>query len=145
MERKYYFAVLMVGFSVMAYGLPAADDLSGKFFSPTFPLLANFYANDFLPFGFIVFGTIGAYIGGFNLGFIKGLRRRNLIRFGAIIILLYFCVRLSTYLTFSHNEDYNILGGLTTAWTSSLWMGMLAMFAADLFEPIFPKSSSEPN
>jgi|SRR5688572_27974226 hypothetical protein len=54
-KPNYFLLMFMISFGLVGFAVSAADKMSGKFFPPDSPILANYYPNDFLPAGIFLF------------------------------------------------------------------------------------------
>jgi len=121
MDRKSLTIALVITFYLFMLGVSAADDLSGKFFTPNFPLLSNFYANDFLPYGLMFFALVGAFVANKSLKFINGNRWKYASYFIALIIGEIVFNRYVNGLAMIGSEDYKILDDLLNSWENAFF------------------------
>ena len=116
--------ILFPTMMILSDSIRTADKLSGKFFGSSFPLLANFYANDFLIWGIFLFSAIGVIVGNIDLKYIKNKKWEYLILFGALTIPVFVIANFN--LRMIGNDDFKIIGGLFEDWIRAYWYsGML--------------------
>ena len=125
MKMNYIYPIALSSFTILMGAIRTADSLSGKFFGSTFPVVSNFYANDFLGWGIILFSTIGILAGNVSFKFIKDKRWEYIGAFVVIIVLTIGLRGIGQNLRIGGNEDYRILDRLLDAWsTAFIYSGM---------------------
>ena len=114
---------LMITAAILSYllmiGASTADHLSGKFFSPNFSIFSNFYANDFLVIGLLLFSAAGAVVASKILKFIKGRRWGYAFYFVVLLVFSYGFIRLSFNLALSGSDDISTFSRLLDSWVGA--------------------------
>jgi hypothetical protein len=125
--KNYNFVMLLLpALLILSDAISTADRLSGKFFGSSIPFLENFYANDFLTFGIILFSALGVVLGNISLVFIKDKRWEYALVFVMLTILLFMLHNFSNNLWLAESDDFNTLSRLLDNWSFAFfWSGMI--------------------
>ena len=58
-KPNFFVLLFMVSIGLVGFAVNAADSMSNKYFPSNSPILANYYPNDFLPWGVLLFLGLG--------------------------------------------------------------------------------------
>ena len=138
MDKKNLSIFAVIAFYLLMIAIPAADRLSGIFFSPSFSVLSNFYANDFLIYGLILFSGAGVLVGNKCVNVIKGKRWGYIFYYVALYILRAIFTRLLISLEIGGSDDVRTLSQLFNPWIDAFIYSYMMIPIVDLigiFQP----------
>lgn len=140
MDKKNISIIAVIAFYLLMIAIPAADRLSGIFFSPSFSVLSNFYANDFLFYGLILFSGAGVLVGNKSVNVIKGKRWGYIFYFVALFILRIVFNRFSRGLEIGGSDDLRTLGQLFDPWVGAFIYSCVMILGIELFGIFQPQN-----
>jgi hypothetical protein len=140
-EQSYISLGASITFLIAVSATRTADRLSGKIFLSDSPILANFYPNDFLPWGLFLFLSLGWI----SVNFICKAHNKNLrlavisflVIMTGIFIKLYFDSKLDGLLVLSNGQAVwaSYLRLLIDAWSFAWLLGGVSAFIINVVFP----------
>ena len=127
----------VIAFYLLMIGASTADHLSGKFFSPNLPVFSNFYANDFLVIGLMLFSAAGAVVASKILKLIKGRHWGYVFYFVVFLVLSIGFGSLSFSLTISGSDDIRTFSKLFDSWIDAFRFSCIMLPLGEILG-IFP-------
>ena len=116
MKTKYTISIAVILIVVLNIAILTADNLSGKFFGPTIPIISGYYVNDFLFFGIILSLGLGVLLGNWHIKFIKNQDRGNALVGMLVLVIASFIYYTATKFQGSLLDDYDSFGNLLRTW-----------------------------
>jgi hypothetical protein len=132
---NYFYTVWFIGFLLVGFVARTADRLSDVFLPSDSPFFANYYANDFLTWGVVIFLTVGILMANFLTSRVKEkflyLSLFLLFFSGAIVL---FSLRLYFQKYFHVEEWINPVSKLVEIWGWAWMIGIGWVFSNQQIE-----------